>query len=84
MVLSRVTYENLVAQRRQLGAQNARLRALYDRVDRLTTFLDHVEPLVAALPQCVDEEGERAVTALRTAFAARSWDEAVLRSKQRP
>ncbi|WP_394619007.1 hypothetical protein JNUCC0626_07875 [Lentzea sp. JNUCC 0626] len=55
VVLSAHVYESLEGQRRQIGAQNARLRALRTRLDQFAEFVDRLEELAATLPACPPE-----------------------------
>ena len=52
VVLSGAAYDNLESQRRQVGAQNTRLRGLKTQLDQLGAFVDQVERAASALPEC--------------------------------
>ncbi|MEV0675360.1 hypothetical protein AB0I60_02430 [Actinosynnema sp. NPDC050436] len=52
VVLTGSAYESLAGQRRQAGAQAARVRALRTQLDQLISFVDRLDSLVAALPGC--------------------------------
>jgi hypothetical protein len=52
VVLTGQVYENLASQRRQLGAQSTRIRALRTQLDQLGSFVDRLERTAADLPEC--------------------------------
>ncbi|QWB21242.1 MULTISPECIES: hypothetical protein [Streptomyces] len=65
-------YEQLIASRRQIGGQSARVRALGQRVRQTERLLDDLETLLAATPEGCERADDDAadVTCLRCAIAA--------------
>ncbi|RSN44915.1 hypothetical protein DMC64_18695 [Amycolatopsis sp. WAC 04197] len=55
VVLTKAAYESLDGQRRQAGAQGARVRALRGQLDQLNAFVDRLEKAAARLPGCPPE-----------------------------
>ncbi|AJE44001.1 hypothetical protein [Streptomyces nodosus] len=57
VVLTPETYDQLVASRRQIGGQSARVRVLTQQVRRTEQFLTELERLVGDPVRCREQDG---------------------------
>jgi len=63
-------YERLVASRRQIGGQSARVRALAQQARRTERLLTELETLTAPPAECTARTGDPPVDCLRCTIAA--------------